>query len=322
VTLRVLDRQHGAEHHVRTSGPAEAIALKRALLAHEALEPYRQRQLYLHVPFCFFHCAFCVYKGELVAHRKQLEAFKAEIIREIVSLAPTVSDIEFETVFIGGGTVSVLPPGHLRSILDVLARNFRIRRSPDHEYTVEMAPQGFTPEKLEIIRNAGVNRLTMGIQSLDTVVLGHMNRPLVPLPALRTLLSRVSAAGFLDVNIDLMTAVPGRTWENLTADFAFFRESGCDSVMVYVDMREYRASPRTAVASESLELVRRLEQVESDQFVLNEGCGPDEYNRFRRIGRKPLPLRYSTRTDDPTILTVGLGRGARSFTRTLSFVAG
>jgi oxygen-independent coproporphyrinogen-3 oxidase len=168
--------------------------------------------LYIHVPFCRHACPYCdFYKTELRDHpaRTRLD-FTGEIFRELELLAgvePCLYNDPLATIYFGGGTPSTLsPPGVAELIRQIRARF--PESSP--EITLEANPENLTPRRCEAWREAGITRLSMGVQSFadrELVLLERLHGP-------RTIDDAVvaaRAAGFRNISLDLMFALPGQT---------------------------------------------------------------------------------------------------------------
>jgi len=117
--------------------------------------------LYIHVPFCVERCPFCSFNTAPM-ERGSMARYLGALHRELTLLAslPWASTITLATVFLGGGTPSLLSPQELADLLDQLGTRFRI--ASDAEITVEANPEGLSRDKLAAYREAGVNRLSLG----------------------------------------------------------------------------------------------------------------------------------------------------------------
>ncbi len=163
--------------------------------------------LYIHIPFCLSKCPYCDFYSStsVSALPLYLEGLSTEM--EIYSSRFN----SFDTVYIGGGTPSLLDPRQLESILAGIKRNFRLNSNT--EITVETNPADLNRSYLESLRGIGINRLNIGIQSFDQEVLRFLGRR----HSLVQALSAVEAsrkAGFQNVGLDLIYAVPGQTIES------------------------------------------------------------------------------------------------------------
>ena len=168
--------------------------------------------LYVHVPFCAAPCPYCHFsKGALSA--AAVERYLSGIERECALRAPGAADATFTSVFFGGGTPSALSSRHFTRMWHTLRRHFAI--APDAEITLEANPETVKPSLLDAWAAAGVNRLSMGVQSFDAGELKSLGRIHGPdRPAEAFALAR--AHGFRRLSLDLMFGFPGhgpRTWE-------------------------------------------------------------------------------------------------------------
>jgi oxygen-independent coproporphyrinogen-3 oxidase len=162
--------------------------------------------LYIHVPFCVERCPFCSFNTAPM-ESGTMARYLGALHRELALLAalPWMSEITLATVFLGGGTPSLLSPKELADLLDALGSRFRI--APDAEVTVEANPEGLSRDKLAAYREAGVNRLSLGVQSLDDALLVRLGRLHSAAEALAAFKAG-RGAGFTNVSVDLMYGLP------------------------------------------------------------------------------------------------------------------
>jgi len=173
-------------------------------------EPAAPLGLYVHVPFCASTCDFCAFyqtqpTAELV--RRFLAGVAAE--SNTIAWSRPVS-----TVFWGGGTPGLLAPHDLARLAEVVQA--RCAGAPA-EWTVELAPASVNGERLAALRDAGVTRVSMGVQSFQPNLLDALGRAHTREQIFRAY-DRVRAAGFPSVNLDLMFALPGQTAEEWAGD--------------------------------------------------------------------------------------------------------
>lgn len=163
------------------------------------------RHLYVHVPFCASKCGYCAFYSE-PSRGELIERYVAAVIRELELVAP---DLEPDTVFFGGGTPTVL---NLRQWERVLGAFDRLGLDRPGEWTVEANPATLSLDKARLLRERGVTRVSLGVQSLDEALLDRLGRVHNREMVFRSydLLRR---AGFANVNLDLMFAIPGQTLE-------------------------------------------------------------------------------------------------------------
>ncbi len=165
--------------------------------------------LYLHIPFCEKKCLYCdFYSLENLSLR---EDFLAALRHEIELYASYGAKARFETIFFGGGTPSLLSPQQLGSILEHLHKFYSVE--PDAEITVETNPGTVTKEKLAAYRSLGVNRLSIGIQSFHEQELKFLSRIHDAKQGIACV-HDARAAGFDNVSIDLMYALPDQSHDD------------------------------------------------------------------------------------------------------------
>ncbi|MDY3919767.1 MAG: radical SAM family heme chaperone HemW [Candidatus Limivivens sp.] len=163
-------------------------------------------ELYVHIPFCVRKCAYCDFLS-FAAKPAEKEQYVQVLIREIQSWKGKESR-NVSSVFFGGGTPSILLPGQIEEILEEIGKCFFLEKGA--EITLECNPGTLTEEKLSVYRRAGVNRLSIGLQSAD-------NRELKLLGRIHTWedfqesFRLARQAGFSNLNIDLISALPGQT---------------------------------------------------------------------------------------------------------------
>ena len=163
------------------------------------------RNVYIHVPFCAQKCGYCAFyskepDGEL------LDRYVAALIRELEMVA---ADLRPETIFFGGGTPSLLSISHWRRIL---ASMERLHLTGAAEWTIECNPATVSADKASLFRDFGVNRISMGVQSLDDELLERLGRIHTRDMVFKSF-DTLRSAGFDNVNLDLMFAIPGQTME-------------------------------------------------------------------------------------------------------------
>src|SRR4029453_6086920 len=167
----------------------------------------RELGLYVHVPFCAKRCGYCSFNTaplEDGAMGRSLEALRREIA--LLGALPWASRIRLATIFFGGGTPSLLEADELAAVLDGIRAGFDV--VADAEITVECNPESVTRAKLEGYRAAGVNRLSLGVQSLDDAILPQLGR-LHDARGARAGVDAARDAGCANLSVDLMYGLPG-----------------------------------------------------------------------------------------------------------------
>jgi len=164
------------------------------------------RALYLHVPYCERKCAYCDFTsvGGVRGQREYAAALQAEL-RAMAGRLPA-DMVSLDTIFVGGGTPSLIDASLLHGVLDTVRACFTVQ--PGAEVTMEANPSSTTPRKAERWLEAGVNRISLGVQSLHGDILDFLDRVHDAARALQAVRD-VQRAGFVRVNTDLIYAVPG-----------------------------------------------------------------------------------------------------------------
>ena len=166
--------------------------------------------VYIHIPFCVQKCKYCDFLSAPAtkpARQQYIEALKKEIMQESLQYV----EYSVDSVFFGGGTPSILDGEQIAECMDVLRSHFHM--SPNAEITMEMNPGTADLEKLTAIKEAGINRLSIGLQSTDNAQLKMLGR-IHTYEQFLAIYEDARRAGFDNINIDLMSALPGQTQED------------------------------------------------------------------------------------------------------------
>ena len=197
------------------------------------------RSLYIHTPFCFHKCHYCDFYS-IVDQQDRMPRFVDALIREleiaaIWSRAPDGADAPLETIFIGGGTPTLLPTGLWDRLLGALHESFDcslMHRGARGEFTVECNPETATPELMATLARGGVNRLSIGAQSFDPAHLKTLERWHDPESVSRAV-GLAHDAGILRTSVDLIYAIPGQTVSEALADVDRAIALGTEHVSAY-----------------------------------------------------------------------------------------
>jgi oxygen-independent coproporphyrinogen-3 oxidase len=183
--------------------------------------------LYLHIPFCGAICHYCNFNRGLLdsdLKRRYVDALEAEIRGSADGSAA-------DTIYFGGGTPSLLSSEEVGRLVAACQGSFAV--APDAEVTLEMNPETATPAYLAALRAAGVNRLSMGVQSFDDAELARLGR-VHSADRAREALRLARAAGFTDVSLDLMMWLPNQSVTNWLANVTALIEAGPDHASLYL----------------------------------------------------------------------------------------
>lgn len=169
--------------------------------------------IYIHIPFCKQRCRYCAFYSSTLYNIK--EEYADAVCREIAMRREYAGNGTIETIYFGGGTPSTLPMALLRKICDAIYANHTV--SSNAEVTIECNPDDLTPEFLTELKRLPFNRISMGIQSFDDTQLKRLGRRHDADKA-RQAVANARNAGYGNISIDLMFALPGSTRESWQHD--------------------------------------------------------------------------------------------------------
>ena len=184
--------------------------------------------VYVHVPFCVARCGYCdfnTYTASEASQQGYVEALLAEL-----KLAGSVLAHPVETVFVGGGTPTLLAPDDLARVLDGIDATWGLAAGA--EVTTEANPESVTPASLRRLRRAGFTRISLGMQSAAPHVLAVLDRRHTPGRAPRAA-EEAREAGFEHVNLDLIYGTPGETADDFAGSLGVAVGAGVDHVSAY-----------------------------------------------------------------------------------------
>lgn len=195
--------------------------------------------VYVHVPFCSSRCNYCDFSFETTRSPRVIQATLDRTIEEAEFFLSSMGRPRVRTLYVGGGTPSVIPPGLLDRFLSKLRSvcfDDPARDTKGIEWTFEANPESMNTELLEVLLHHGVNRLSLGIQSFEDDLLRALTRRADRATA-RTALRHVDAArrrtGRLRLNIDLLTGIPGQTETMVRSDVKNALDFNVDHFSVY-----------------------------------------------------------------------------------------
>ncbi len=201
----------------------------------EALRAVGERGfgVYVHVPFCASRCGYCDFNTYTAAEGVVAEGYADTVLAELALAGRVLHDApprRVDTVFFGGGTPTLLPPAELGRILDGIDRVWGL--APGAEVTTEANPESVTPTSLAELRAAGFTRISLGMQSAAAHVLAVLDRRHTPGRAAAAA-AEARAAGFDQVNLDLIYGTPGETAADFAGSLAMALDAGVDHVSAY-----------------------------------------------------------------------------------------
>jgi oxygen-independent coproporphyrinogen-3 oxidase len=271
--------------------------------------------LYLHVPFCRAKCAYCdfnSYSGRQGLHGPYLEALRHEACLVLDLLTNGEAAPAFGTLYVGGGTPTVLPAAELAALIETLRSRFAL--ADDAEITVEANPGTVDTAVLRRLRKAGANRLSLGVQSFDDHLLRVLGRIHTAQEA-RKAAREACRAGFDNLNLDLILGIPGQTMQSWQDSVRCALELSPQHLSLYALTIEQDTPLCARIAAGELAPVD--EDLAADMYEWAEGVLPSAGYAHYEISNWALQG-YACRhnlvywRNEPY---VGLGAGAHSWWR-------
>jgi oxygen-independent coproporphyrinogen-3 oxidase len=275
----------------------------------ERERPSRQElRLYVHIPFCNYKCNFCHFATRVGDDRAEQERYLAALGRELEWVEPGA---RLSQLFVGGGTPTALPA----DLLDrMLAQVFeRLPPTGGHVHTVEASPESITEAHVDVLLKRGVQRVSMGVQSLDDRTLAKVHRRHARDQVLAACQLMVSSG--LILNVDLMYGLPGQSEASFRGDLETIAGWGVHSLTLY-DLRVKRKTQlgRSLGEEERLDLQRLLRwRAYVGQLTANLGFAQTRWHTFKRLDSVAARHERAPCFDlDMQGYQLGIGMSARS----------
>jgi oxygen-independent coproporphyrinogen-3 oxidase len=222
--------------------------------------------VYVHVPFCASRCGYCdfnTYTAEELGAGVRRDTYVDTLLGELRLAARVLpARPRVDTVFVGGGTPTLLPPDDLARVLDAIDATFGLAAGA--EVTTEANPESVTPGSLKELRAAGYNRISLGMQSTAPGVLAVLDRQHTAGRAVAAA-GEAREAGFDQVNLDLIYGTPGETAEDFAASLAAALAAGADHISAYALIVE--EGTRLAARMRRGELAYPSDDVAADRYL-------------------------------------------------------
>ncbi|NNV05451.1 radical SAM family heme chaperone HemW [Geobacillus sp. C56-T2] len=264
---------------------------------------------YFHIPFCAHICHYCDF-NKVFAAGQPIDDYLRAMDKEMAWTAAEFGR-RLQTLFIGGGTPTVLEPAQLGRLFESIHRHFQFDR-PTAEFTVEANPDGLTSEKLAILRAAGVNRLSIGVQTFEPELLHAIGRTHRREDVVRAV-EMAREAGFVNISVDLMYGLPGQTLALFLADL----EAALSLEVAHLSVYSLIVEPKTMFYNEWRKGRLRLpgEEAEAEMYEAAMDRLPAGGYRQYEISNYALPgfesrhnLTYWNNEE-----YYGIGAGAHSY---------
>ena len=268
--------------------------------------------IYLHSPFCVSHCTYCDFFTKAFPGASRVHEFALALAAGIRNTSRDlgIAGEAVDTLYFGGGTPSLLEPRDLEAVLQAVHEVFQVL--PDAEVSLEANPESVSAARLEAFRALGVNRLSLGMQSFQPAILETLGRAHSPRRA-KEAFADARSAGFENVSLDLMLALPGQTLESLRCDLETAIELFPEHLSTYLLEMDKETALRARI--ERGELAPASEDEAAEMYEGTRACLQEagyrhyELSNFARRGKE---CRHNLKywTDLPFI---GFGPSAWSY---------
>jgi oxygen-independent coproporphyrinogen-3 oxidase len=265
--------------------------------------------LYVHLPYCRSRCGYCAFV--VSTDESSRSDYLAALAREAAIVEPEASGIRFDSLYLGGGTPSLVPPGELARLVEELSRRFAF--DDDCEVTLEANPEDVTVQRGDSWLAAGVNRVSVGVQSLEDAELSAVGRRHDASGA-RCALERLGSSG-LSLSADLILGLPEQTAASFRRSIEGLCASGVEHVSIYLLETEKsraieedrRSNPERYLSEED----QAFAWLEAGERLVSRGFVHYEVSNWARSGREARHnVKYWTRTP-----TLGFGVSAHELWR-------
>lgn len=281
-------------------------------------------ELYIHIPFCVQKCLYCDFLS-MPAEESLRRHYVDKLIEEINQKSEQYRSYAVSTIFLGGGTPSILSGRQIAAVMEMLQQKFTIEQQA--EITIECNPGTLDRQKLSGYKSCGINRISMGLQSVQKEELKDLGR----IHTFEEFLHNydlVRKYGFENVNIDLMSALPGqslKSWENTLQTICALRpehisaysliiEEGTPFYRKYGEDERRREEGETPCLLPDEELERAMYEL-TQQMLLERGYRQYEISNYARPGKECRHnIGYWTREN-----YLGLGLGSASLVENVRF---
>jgi oxygen-independent coproporphyrinogen-3 oxidase len=265
--------------------------------------------LYIHIPFCVGKCLYCGFYSTIYS-KDAADAYASALKSEAGIYRSRFGVKRIKTVYLGGGTPSILSLYQLENVLNIIRDHFSI--SSDAEFTVEANPNSLTDDHLSLLKDQGVNRVSLGIQSFSDDILSFLGRPHSAAEGVGAF-QRARRCGFANIGVDLIYGIPGQSegqWRETLKNAIELAPEHISAYSLSLDdgsrfRRRAEAGllalpPDESVAGQYELILNELEKTGYEQYEISNFSRPGFYCRHN--------LNYWQRGE-----YLGLGPGAWSF---------
>lgn len=247
--------------------------------------PQESLGIYVHIPFCLRKCSYCDFFSVSGAGTSELEFYCSRLCQEISNCPDHYRDKPVDSIYFGGGTPSLLTPKQIGLIVETLALQFHLNR--EIEITMEANPATVDQKALAEYRQAGVNRISLGVQSLNDLELAALGR-IHTAAAAHQAVAAAQAAGFDNLSLDLIYGIPGQTinsWLGTLTEAVSYQPQHISLYLLQLDT-EVPMAKSIALGDQVLPEEEESEEMyyEAIDYLQNRGINPYEISNLALPG--------------------------------------
>lgn len=239
--------------------------------------------MYVNIPYCASRCNFCMYNSKTLAGETELEEYIDYLSEAISFFAPVFEGRTFSTLHIGGGTPNLLKNSLLERLLEEINSRFDFLENGSR--TIEITTTGITEEQLDTAMENGINRVSLGVQSLAPGPMKLANRRVVGIERIKELVEHLRKRGLQELNVDLMGGLPGDRPEDFEKSFLEIARLGVSTINIYFLRLENTRYPA--------KIIREHSGLKLEEFILE---------LLDAIAPAAEKYRYRNSSDDPFVV--------------------
>jgi oxygen-independent coproporphyrinogen-3 oxidase len=297
-----------AAYSVPHDYPSSAPAYQSAPMRERERPVSDQLRLYVHVPFCRYHCSFCYFAVRVGASADVMRRYVRAVIKELEWIEPGTP---LSQLFVGGGTPTALPPDLLDELLSAVFA--RTRPYGKGVHTLETSPETISPEHIAVLKRHGIGRVSMGVQSLDPSVLDSVHRDQTMSQALASCDLLVQSG--LILNVDLIYGLPRQTEDTFWHDISTVAARAVPAFTLYsLRVNERTPVKRTLADDERFDIARLMRWRAYAMHCAGElGYTQTRWHTFKRMDSVARAHRRLPTADSSMAgFQLGVGLSARS----------
>jgi len=200
--------------------------------------------MYINIPYCLSRCKFCMYNSKVLSREEELDYHTNYLLDAISFFSPVFEDYVFSTLHIGGGTPNLLREALLTNVLDEVGKAFDFMENASR--AIEITPNNISEKQLDIMMEKGINRVSIGVQSLTPNAMNTASRVFVPKDRIVELVKNLRRRGVEEINVDLMGGLPGEAPAEFREGFTEIAKLGVSTINIYfLRLENTRYPPET-----------------------------------------------------------------------------